>query len=88
MRRQRSSYSSDTIFEQENFYFFCVAEDRITEQDLDDYEREAEFVLRYVDIDEAIRVNKNYRSSDIFDTIMIKRDAMVLQIINDTLRNK
>lgn len=36
--------------------------------------KEAEFVLRYVDIDEAIRVNSEYKSDDFFDEIMIKRE--------------
>lgn len=85
MRRQKSSYSPDTIFEQENFYFFCDTEDQITEQKLDDYEKDAEFVLRFVDIDEAIRTNNNYCTSDPFDEIMIKREARVLQMIKDTL---
>lgn len=31
--------------------------------------KEAEFVLRYVDIDEAIRVNSEYKSDDFFDEI-------------------
>ena len=86
MRRQKSNRSHDTIFEQENFYFFCDTEDQITEQTLDDYERYAEFVLRFVDIDEAIRTNNNYCSSDPFDDIMIRREARVLQMIRDTLQ--
>ena len=57
MRRQKSNVSSNTIFEQENFYYFCECEDSLVEQNLDDYELEAEFVLKYADIDEAIRTN-------------------------------
>ena len=43
--------------------------------------KEAEFVLRYVDIDEAIRVNSEYKSDDFFDEIMIKREQKVLELI-------
>ena len=81
MRRQKSNVSSNTIFEQENFYYFCECEDSLVEQNLDDYELEAEFVLKYVDIDEAIRTNAMYKSQDYFNEIMIKREKKVLELI-------
>ena len=71
LRRQRSDSAPNTIFEQENFYYWCDVYKQTVSQDLDDYEREAEFVLRTVDIDEAIRANAAYESSDLFDEIMI-----------------
>ena len=83
MRRQKSNDSSDTVFEQENFYFLCQTENYILEQNLDDYEREAEFVLRFVDIDEAIKTNRDYQSDDKFNEIMIKRDMKVLQLVKE-----
>ena len=83
MRRQRSNMESDTVFEQENFYYVCRVEDTVAQQKLDDYEREAEFTLQWVGIDEAIRVNDAFHSGDTFDEIMIKRELRVLQIIRD-----
>ena len=83
MRRQKSNYSHDTIFEQENFYFLCKVEDNILEQNLDDYEKEAEFTLKFTDIDEAIKTNRNYQSDDKFNEIMIKRDMKVLQLVKE-----
>ena len=74
LRRQKSNYAPDTIFEQENFYYFCETEDRVTQQQLDDYEQEAEFVLRFVSLDEAIETNRKYQSDDAFDVIMIERE--------------
>ncbi|MGN1089242.1 MAG: NUDIX hydrolase [Huintestinicola sp.] len=85
MRRQKSLTSPHTIFEQENFYYFCKTEKTISAQELDDYELEAGFVLRYVDIDEAINVNAAYRSEDFFNEIMIKREMRVLQLIKDMM---
>lgn len=85
MRRQRSNYSPDTVFEQENFYYVCGVEKEIAAQNLDDYEKEAEFTLRYVPIDEAIRVNEQYRTDDFFNEIMIKREAKVLRLIRRQL---
>lgn len=85
MRRQKSNISADTVFEQENFYYVCRVKDTIAEQKLDDYEREAEFTLRYVSIDEAIAVNETYTTDDFFDEIMIKREAKVLRMIRGQL---
>ncbi|MGN1119085.1 MAG: NUDIX domain-containing protein [Oscillospiraceae bacterium] len=85
MRRQKSSVSPHTIFQQENFYYTCKTENRIMEQKLDDYEAEAGFVLRFVDLDEAISVNSAFTSEDFFDEIMIKRETMVLQMIKDSI---
>ena len=84
MRRQKSDVSPNAIFEQENFYYTCNTENQIVEQNLDDYEAEAEFILRFVSLDEAISVNAAYKSEDYFNEIMIKRETKVLQMIKDT----
>ena len=86
MRRQKSNYSSDTIFEQENFYFFCHTENQLIKQELDDYEKEADFSLRFVDIDDAIKANRDYHSDDFFNEIMIKREMKVLQLVKQYLQ--
>ena len=52
---------------------------------MDDYEKDAEFALRYVDIDEAIKVNSEYRSDDFFNEIMIRREKKVLEMIKAKL---
>lgn len=85
MRRQKSNYVENTIFEQENFYFWCECEDNVFSQNLDDYEKDAEFTLKYVDIDEAISVNSKYKSDDYFNEIMIQREKKVLEIIKAAL---
>lgn len=85
MRRQKSNISPHTIFEQENFYFICKVENQIVGQNLDDYEVEAGFVLRVVNLEEAISVNSAYKSEDYFNEIMIIRETKVLNMIRDTL---
>ena len=52
---------------------------------MDDYEKEAEFTLKYVDIDEAIKVNSEYRSDDFFNEVMIRREKKVLEMIKVNL---
>ena len=85
IRRQKSNYKANTIFEQENYYYWCECEECIAEQELDDYEKDAEFILRYVDIDEAIRVNSEYKSDDFFNEIMIQREKKVLEMIRERM---
>ena len=86
MRRQKSNVSPNTIFEQENFYYMCKTKNRIVDQDLDDYEAEAGFTLRFVSLNEAIRVNSAYKSEDYFNEIMIMRETKVLQMIKDAIQ--
>ncbi len=85
LRRQKSDKSEDTIFEQENFYYFCDVQDELVDQDLDDYEKDAGFVLRVVDIDTAIAANDIYTSERYFDEVMIKRELRVLKLIKDEI---
>lgn len=85
LRRQRSDRDADTIFEQENFYYTCQVEEEVASQNLDEYEKEAEFVLEYTDIDHAIAVNAAYRSDVFFNEVMISREKRVLEIVKERL---
>lgn len=86
LRRQKSNKTPNTIFEQENFYYFCEVKNIITEQNLDAYEAEARFVLEFVNLDEAIDTNSKYKTEDYFNEIMIKRDTKLLQLIKEKTR--
>ncbi len=85
LRRQKSDKAENTIFEQENYYYFCDIQDKLVDQELDDYEQDAEFVLRIVDIDTAIKANDIYTSEVFFDEVMIKRELRVLRLIKSQL---
>ena len=83
LRRQKSNTTPNTIFEQENFYYLCKTEKVLTKQNLDDYEAEAGFVLRFIHLDEAIDINLKYCTEDYFNEIMIRRDTKLLQLIKE-----
>ena len=87
LRRQKSTSTVNTIFEQENYYYVCEVESQIGTQELDDYEAEAGFVLRVVDLNDAIKVNEEYRTDDYFNEIMIKRELEVLKMVQRELLN-
>ena len=88
LRRQKSTVKDDEIFEQENYYFFCDVRDKVVGQELDAYEDEAGFVLRIVDIDEAIATNAAYTSDDFFNEVMIKREKRVLEMLKQEREKK
>ena len=83
LRRQNDDRGENTIFEQENYYYFCDVRDENIGQDLDGYEEKLEFTMKDVDIDEAIRVNDEYTSDNAFDYHMIKRELRVLQMLKE-----
>ncbi len=78
---RKSDFFENTIFEQENFYYFCNTEDNITSQQLDDYEMKAGFTLRFVTAGEAIQTNlKNAPNAP---SMMLEREATVLKLLID-----
>lgn len=55
-----SDIFENTVFEQQNYYYFCETDDITFDQQLDDYEAESGFELRYVTLEDAIKVNKRH----------------------------
>ena len=83
LRKQKSEKTDDTVFEQENYYYRCETEDTQGAQDLDEYEKDAGFMLVYADIDEAIKANGIFTSDSKADEIMIDRERRVLEMIKE-----
>ena len=83
LRIQRSHDTSEnTIFVQQNFYYNCDVTDEKGEQSLDEKEKEADFVLKYVPIEEAIRVNSAFEGKP-FKKQMVERERRVLEMIKN-----
>lgn len=80
LRIQNSTFCENTIFEQENFYYFCDAKEDLDMQKLDDYESEEGFTLRYVTPDHARIVNRTHDHNGC-DAVMIEREARVLEML-------
>ena len=79
VHRVQNGKHGDTLV-QDNYYYFCDAQDQPMSQNLDDYEAEAEFTLEFVDPAEAIRVNRDLPRSD-WDSVMLGREARVLEML-------
>lgn len=74
----------DIIHIQQNFYYTCEVKDEIGEQNLDDDEKDADFVLKFVPIEEAIAVNSTFESDNAFKKQMAEREKRVLEILKDS----
>lgn len=86
LRIQKSLYKENEIFEQENFYYFCEADDTTSPQKLDQYEADEGFTLEFVDPDTAINVNRTHDHND-YDAALIEREARVLEILKENVGN-
>ncbi len=79
LRCQKSARQKDVVFEQQNVYYFGSVQETAGIQNLDEYEKEAGFVLRLVRPEEAIAANKACHLQDVFDLVMIARETQVLE---------
>ena len=72
-------------YNQDNFYYFCEAEDEVLSQKLTESEQESGYVLEFVDPVEAIRASRATPSySDRFASLSIDRECLVLEsLISD-----
>lgn len=72
----KSGLYENTVFEQENFYYFCEVGGSISEQQLDEYEAESGFELRYVTPEEAYELDRQYPDVD-----FLVRESRVLEML-------
>lgn len=79
-RIQRSDYDHTECFVQDNYYYLCETEDRVTSQELDAYETEESFRLEYTDPVSAADKNRGVRESP-YDPVMFEREARVLELL-------
>ena len=73
----------NTIHIQKNYYYTCKVKEEIGAQELDDDEKELDFVLKFIPIDEAIAVNSAFESDDAFMKQMAEREKRVLELIKE-----
>ena len=79
-RVQKADEPSYSKFVQDNYYYICDVENKILEQQLDDYENFEKFTLEIVDPKIAININRNKEHGP-KDLDMIEREAKVLELL-------
>lgn len=79
-REQIYGGAKDTIFVQDNYYFFCKVKRRRLPQQLEDYEMTEKFTLELVEPLRAIDVNRN-KDHGPKSQQMTEREARVLELL-------
>ena len=78
----RKSIYEKAIFEQKSYYYTAEVEDILRPIKLDDYEKELDYELEWVDIHKAIKINKTFVGKQFS---YIERETYVL---NDLIMNE
>ena len=77
----------EDIFIQDNFYYFCDVTETVSEQNLDDYEKEEEFIFEFVLPETAINVNKNHihgeKDNNPKFITMIERENKIIEMLKE-----
>ena len=86
IRKDKSE--SNGLFLQENYYYFCEVKNIIHKQELDSYELEEGFMLKWVSIDDAILTNLKgkHNDPDLNTMHIIERDAKVLKMLKGDIK--
>ncbi len=75
----------EDIFVQDNYYYFCDAEEMLLSQELDEYEDEERFTLEFVTAQEAVAVNRTHdhgeKAGNARFQVMIERENRVLELL-------
>lgn len=79
-RIQRSDKDETECFIQDNYYYLCKTADEVVPQELDGYEAEEIFALKYVEPAVAIMTNRNVMYSP-YNQMMFEREARVLELL-------
>ncbi|HKL42814.1 MAG TPA: NUDIX domain-containing protein [Clostridia bacterium] len=58
IERREDKFEENCIFEMISYYYRCKVTGEETEQSLDDYEAELEYKAKWINLDEAISINK------------------------------
>lgn len=71
---------TEDVFIQDNYYYLCEAEQTVIPQKLDDYERQENFTLEFIEPSAGIYANRNNRHGP-KDSNMIERESRVLEML-------
>lgn len=83
--KRKGTMFENEVFEQLSYYYFAKADNTISEQKLDDYEIELEFVLEFTDIEHAEKVNSEIGKKSNIDFLL--REAKALELLQEYLKN-
>lgn len=74
----RRSIYEEAIFEQKSYYYIAEVEDELRPIKLDDYEKDLDYELEWIDIQDAIKTNQKFTGQKFS---YIERETLVLKDI-------
>ena len=81
LRLSKSSHFENTIFEQENYYYFCEAKEEVGATKFDFHEIEEQYSLVFVTLEEAIRKNRQDDHGEENGGVWIERETRVMELL-------
>ena len=81
-RIQKGDKDATECFVQDNYYYFCDAENEAVAQCLDNYEAAESYTLEFVEPHIAIQKNRNVLNSP-YSSMMFEREARVIELLID-----
>ncbi len=86
IERNIDKYDVDSVFEMISHYYICKISDKLTFQELDDYEAELDFQPVWINIDKAIKKNEELLSDESKEkNDWIYRETLVLKTLKENL---
>jgi 8-oxo-dGTP pyrophosphatase MutT (NUDIX family) len=76
----------EPVFIQDNYYYFCEAEDGQEQTQLSQNEKEADFVPAFMELQEVIRINEEFAKRE--DHAMIERELRVFRLIAEHISGR
>ncbi|MBQ7597434.1 MAG: NUDIX domain-containing protein [Clostridia bacterium] len=79
-RIQQSERDERECFVQDNYYYFCEAENETVQQALDAYEAAESYTLEFVAPQDAVEKNRHVGQTP-YNALMFEREARVLELL-------
>jgi len=73
--------TDEDLFIQDNFYYFASVRDTLVGRNLDDYEANEGYELRFVSPNVILETNMNHQHNGYNDSTMIKREIKAVELL-------
>lgn len=81
LRLSKSSVFENTVFDQENFYYWCEVQEIVEVPEYDVHEIEEQYSLEYLTPEEAVRRNRQNDHGEENGGVWIERETRVMELL-------
>ncbi len=81
LRLSKSNHLENTIFEQENFYYWCEVQEEEKEPEYDEHEVDEKYSLVYLSPEEAARRNRTNDHGEENGGVWIERETRIMELL-------